>query len=304
MFRGGLRLRAAMIVASLAITAHLPCAGQSIITRFAGTRFFFPPDGINAVNAPVGSITAVTVDQKGDVYFADITTQRVFKIDSNGVLTTVAGTGIFGYSGDGGPATKADIFEPRGLAFDHAGNLFICDTANYRIRKVSPSGVITTFAGNGRPGYSGDGEPAIAASLGRFTRIAIDSFDNVYLSDDLNHVVRRVTADGTIHTVVGNGKFGFAGDGGPATNASLKAPSGLAFDANGDLFVLDRIDNRIRRVSAGGIITTFAGSGAPGFSGDGGPAAKATFREPHGIAIGSDSSIYVADSGNNRIRRI
>jgi uncharacterized protein (TIGR03437 family) len=293
-----------LYLAALLLTFASISFGQTIITTFAGSRSIFNGDGISAKDAPVGSVSAVTSDDRGNVYFADITTDRVYKIDSAGTLTTVAGNAINGFSGDGGPATSAALFDPRGVAFDPSGNLYICDTGNFRIRKVTPSGIISTFAGNGTEGFSGDGGPAVKASLGRFTRIAIDRSGNVVISDADNHRVRRVTSDGIIRTVVGNGDGIFGGDGGPALRASLQAPVGMAFDSLGNLYVADRLDNRVRKVGADGTITTIAGIGGAGFSGDGGPAIRARLNGPRAVAVDKDFSVYIADSDISRIRKI
>ena len=299
-FTGRRRL---FLVALLLVLASIS-SGQTIITTFAGSRFIFNGNDIAAKDAPVGAIAAVTADDRGNVYFADITTDRVYKVDSAGKLTTVAGTGVSGFSGDGGPATNAALFDPRGLAFDAAGTLYICDTGNLRIRKVSPSGIISTFAGNGIEGFSGDGGPAVNASLGRFTRIAIDRSGNVLISDAGNQRIRRVTADGIIRTFAGNGAGLFGGDGGPALRASLQDPVGIAFDSLGNLYIADRLDNRVRKVSTDGTISTIAGIGGPGFSGDGGPAVRARLSGPRAVAVDKDFSVYIADSDVSRIRKI
>jgi len=201
------------VLAALALCAPQVCPGQTIITTLAGSVYTFPADGIAAVNAPVGVVTAVTADKNGNVYFAELATDRVFKIDTKGTLTRFAGNGIAGYAGDGGPATSASLFNPKGLAFDSAGNMYISDTGNFRIRMVSPAGIITTFAGNGTQGFSGDGGPAIAASIGSTTRVAVDPWDFVFISDTDNHRIRRVAPGGVISTVAGNGTAASTGDG-------------------------------------------------------------------------------------------
>ena len=201
---------------------------------------------------------------------------------------------------------------------DGAGNLFIADARS--IRKVDPSGIITTFAGNGTHGFSGDGGPATDASLGSVSAIAVDGAGNLFIADTrgalrsrgpdgaplmlLEPRIRKVDTSGIITTVAGNGTAGFSGDGGPATNASLNSPSGVAVDGAGNLFIADRGNQRIRKVDASGIITTVAGNGTSGFSGDGGPATSASLRGPRGVAVDGDGNLLIADSGNRRIRKV
>jgi hypothetical protein len=194
----------------------------------------------------------VAVDTNGNLYIADTGNGRIRKVAvDTGVITTVAGNGTPGYSGDGGPATSASLEGPNGVAVDANGNLFIADSGNHRIRKVAAdTGVITTIAGNGTAGYSGDDALAASASLDA-SHVAVDSSGNLYVSDDGNNVIRRVAADiGVITTVVGNGSFGFSGDSGPATSASLNAPFGMALDSAGNLYIADSYNNRVRKVTA------------------------------------------------------
>ncbi len=281
------------------------CSGQTIITTVAGSRFVFPPGAVAAINAPVGLVSGVTKDRSGNIYFSDLNADRVYRVDANGILTIYAGNGTSGYLGDGGPATSAALSNPRGLAFDGLGSLYICDAANFRIRKVTTAGVITTVAGNGSAGFSGDGGPATAASLGSSTRIAFDSQFNLYISDPDNHRIRRISSDGVIRTFAGNGMNASAGDGGPALQASLETPAGLAFDPAGNLYVADSGANRIRRISANGaIITSFAGNGNGLEGGDGGPAAQARLNGPAAVAVDATSAVFIADQSGSRIRRV
>jgi len=292
------------VLAALALCAPQVCPGQTIITTLAGSVYTFPADGIAAVNAPVGVVTAVTEDKNGNVYFAELATDRVFKIDTKGILTRFAGNGIQGYAGDGGPATSASLFNPKGLAFDSDGNMYISDTGNFRIRMVTPAGIITTFAGNGTQGFSGDGGPAIAASLGSATRVAVDPWDFVFISDTDNHRIRRVAPGGVISTVAGNGTAASTGDGGLATLASLQTPAGLIIDTAGNLYVADTAAARVREIEFGGTIITVAGTGVTGTSGDGGPATKARISGPAGVAVDQEFNLYVADQTGSDIRRI
>jgi sugar lactone lactonase YvrE len=219
-------------------------------------------------------------------------------------ITTIAGTGGYGGSGDGGPATSAQLWDPRGVAVDSDGNIYIADPGNYRIRKVDSSGNITTFAGNGTPGYSGDGESATSAQLNNPNGIAVDSLGNIYIADQYNYRIRKVDSDGKITTIAGNGTPGYSGDGGPATSAQLYNPSGVAVDSDGNIYIADNNNYRVRKVDSSGKITTFAGTGTAGYSGDGGPATLAQLNWPYGVAVDSVGNIYIADRSNNRIRKV
>ena len=294
-----------MRTALLFVLSCILSRGQSIITTVAGSRFVFPSGSIAAINAPVGLVSGVTEDRSGNIYFSDLNTDRVFRIDGNGVLTTYAGNGTAGYLGDGGPATSAALSNPRGLAFDGLGSLYICDAANFRIRKVTTAGVISTVAGNGTAGFSGDGGQATSASFGSSTRIAFDSQFNLYISDPDNHRIRRITSDGVIRTFAGNGMNASAGDGGPALQASLETPAGLVFDPAGNLYIADSGANRVRRIASnGGNIGTFAGNGTGLEGGDGGPAAQARLNGPEGVAVDATSAVFIADQAGSRIRRV
>jgi len=275
---------------------------DGIITTFAGNGTdTYAGDGGRAVDAAV-SPKAIAVSAPGDVFIADIYNQRVRKVSPNGIITTVAGNGSFGFSGDGGPATSAKLNHPHSVATDRAGNLFIADTNNHRIRKVSPGGTISTVAGSGSPGYSGDGGTAATAQLREPRAIACDHAGNLYISDTGNQRIRKVSESGVITTIAGTGAQGYSGDGGPAINAQLEVPTSVAADTAGNLFI--SVYRRIRKVSPTGIITTVAGNGAFDFSGDGGAATSASISGASGVAIGSDGVIYVADTEANRIRTL
>ncbi len=223
------------------------------------------------------------------------------------VVTTIAGTGVIGDHGDGGPGTAADLFQPRGVALDSKGNIYVADTQNQRIRRVSPTGQITAFAGTGEIGSGGDGGPALNATFNFPNVVVVDKSDNVYISSQLTHRIRKVTPDGKISTIAGTGEGfgGFGGDGGLATAAQLNGPVGLALDNDGNLFIADRSNNRIRRIDARtGIITTVAGSGFVGGGGDGGPATQAELNVPTGVAVDGAGNLYITDIGNQRIRRV
>ena len=218
------------------------------------------------------------------------------------IIIPVAGTGIAGFGGDGGPASQAQLNQPEGVAVDASGNLYIADTDNNRIRKISSNGIITTVAGNGIAGFRGDGGPASQAQLNHPEGVAVDASGNLYIADTGNNRIRKISPDGIITTVAGNGAADFGGDDGPASQAQLNHPEGVAVDASGNLFIADTDNDRIREVSPNGIITTVAGDA--GFSGDGGPASQAQLNHPEGVAVDAQGNLYIADTGNNRIRKI
>ncbi len=278
---------------------------SGVITTIAGLGSLgFSGDGGPAIAAAIHRVTGVAVDPFGNVILADSPNQRVRQISTDGIINTIAGNGKFRFIGDGGPANAAPLRDPTGVAADPMGNFYIADAANLRIRKVSSSGVITTIAGNGTDGFSGDGGPALLAALSDLLSLAADSAGNVYFADFYRARVRRVSADGTISTIAGNGVSGFSGDGGPATSAMLSNPQGVAVDSSGNLYIADYSNNRIRKVSASGIISTVAGNGARGFSGDGGPAISAMLNGPYDVAVDSLGALYIADRSNNRVRKV
>jgi sugar lactone lactonase YvrE len=223
---------------------------------------------------------------------------------TTGIINTIAGTGTSGFSGDGGPATAARLRAPRTMAADGAGNVYIIDTENNRARKIDTSGRITTIAGTGTAGFSGDGGPATSAQLNTPHGIAVDSAGNVYIADPPNQRIRKVDTTGRITTVAGNGNQGYNGDGIPATSARLNYPKGVEIGPDGLLYIADNNNHRVRKVDASGVIRTVAGTGTAGLSGDGGPATAARLNEPRNIAFGPDGSMYIVDQVNDRIRRV
>ena len=245
------------------------------------------------------------MDAAGNLFIADSGNGRIRKINPLGIIATVAGDGgPTGFAGDGGPATTAYLHYPRRAAVDAAGNLFIADTENHRIRKITPAGIIRTVAGTGTQGFSGDGGPASSAQLNQPSEVVLDAAGNLLIADEGNHRIRKVTPDGIIGTVAGGG--GGGDDGGPATAAYLTYPSGIALDAAGNLFIVDYL--RIRKVTPAGIISTVAGTGGSdgdeGFSGDGGPATAAQLSYPRGVAVDATGNLFIADSDNDRIRKV
>jgi sugar lactone lactonase YvrE len=273
-----------------------------IISTVAGNGIVgFSGDGGPAVNAEL-NFPAGLAAKGGNLYIADAGNNRIRKVGSSGKISTVAGNGIQGFSGDGGPATSAELAGPWGVAL-HAGNLYIADLANHRIRKVDSSGKISTVAGNGAEGFSGDGGPATEAMLAWPYSVGVDGSGNLYIADSAEQRVRKVNTSGTISTFAGNGTAGFSGDGSAATNAQL-GPADVASDGNGNFYIADTFNERIRKMDASGIVSTVAGKGTYGFSGDGGPATNAEFKLPYAVAVDSHGNLYIADTFNERIRKV
>jgi trimeric autotransporter adhesin len=280
-----------------------------IISTVAGNGTAgYSGDGGAATSAELYDAPGVAVDGAGNIYIADYDNNRIRKVTvSTGIISTVAGNGTAGYSGDGGAAINAELDNPSGVAVDGAGNIYIADYYNHRIRKVTLStGIISTVAGNGTAGYSGDGGAAINAKLYFPYGVAVDGAGNICIADSANNRIREVTAStGIISTVAGNGTASYSGDGGAATSAELRLPSAVAVDGAGNIYIADRENERIREVTAStGIISTVAGNGTAGYSGDGGAATSAELHFPYGVAVGGAGNIYIADYGNNRIRAV
>ena len=281
---------------------------KGILTRIAGnSRVGYSGDGGPATSAQLFERMAdldqaqgVAVDNAGNLLVADPYNNRIRRVSSDGIISTVAGTGEEGYSGDGGPAGKARLRSPSGVAVDREGNFFVADSDNNCIREVSSKGIITTVAGTGDSGYSGDGGPATDAQLSHPQGLTVDSAGNLFIADSDNNRIREVSSKGIITTVAGTGDSGYSGDGGPATDARLLHPQGLTVDGAGNLFIADL--STIRKVSSDGIISTVAGTGRLGYSGDLGPAANAQLLGPSGVAMDSTGNLFIADEG--RIRKV
>lgn len=279
---------------------------EGIVSTVAGsgTRGF-AGDGGSATAAQLSYPSGVAVDSAGNLYIADFGNDRVRKVTTAGLISTVAGTVLpAGFSGDGGNATSAHLNKPSGVAVDGGGNLYIADHGNQRIRKVTPAGVISTLAGNGSAGFSGDDALGTSAQLNLPRGIAVDGGGNVYIADQGNNRIRKVTAAGVISTLAGSGTRGFGGDGGNAISAQLNSPMGVAADSSGAVYIADRGNDRIRKVTPGGLISTLAGSGNRGFSGDGGLATAAQINLPDEVTIDSFGGLYIVDLGNTRIRKV
>ncbi len=263
-----------------------------IVTTIAGTGASgYSGDGGPAAAAQIstsvyGQWMGVATDAGGNLYIADTGNSRVRKVSTDGTITTVAGNGQSAccFSGDGGTATGTQLSMPVGVAAAADGSLYIADTYNNRLRKVSPAGVISTVAG--------DGNGALNTPAG----LAIDSAGNLYLADAGNQRVVKIATDGTIVTVAGNGSAGFAGDGGPAISAQLNWPKDVALDAAGNLYIADTANNRVRKVSPSGAISTVAGNGSFSSAGDGGPATAAAFNTPSSVAVDGAGNLYISDS--------
>jgi len=285
-------------------------APDGTITTVAGTGVAgFSGDNGPAVDAQINTPTGVFADTSGNIYIADVGNQRIRKVNQAGIITTIAGNGNKGYGGDGGPAVDASFYNAVRVAVDPSGNVLVADQSDHRIRRITPGGIISTFAGNGvgtpqTGAFSGDGGPAVDASLNNPTALAIDSSGVVYIADQYNQRIRKVALDGTITTIAGTGTAGYGGDGGPALSALLNYPGGITVDAAGNLYFNDDLNYRTREISASGTITTVAGSGVQGFFGDGGPATSAALNGNFGSALDLEGNLYIADSMNNRIREV
>jgi hypothetical protein len=263
----------------------------------------FSGDGGPATSAEFDHPVDVLPFADGSILVADAGNHRVRRITPRGRVGTVAGTGIAGSGGDGGPARHARLDAPYGLAKDGRGGFLIADAEGNRIRRVA-GGVITTFAGTGTRGFAGDGGPATNAQLASPNDVAVAPDGSVLVADAGNARIRRILRDGTIYTVAGDGRSGYGGDGGPALAASMDGPAGVAVTANGSILIADSDNNRVRRVDPDGTMTTVAGSGQPGFGGDGRRAVRARLDRPLSVAAGRGGTFLIADSVNYRVRRV
>jgi sugar lactone lactonase YvrE len=284
-------------------------ASRASIFTVAGTgNLGFNGDGVLATTAHFWFAAAVAVDVEGNVFVADSFNNRIRRVDARtGVITTVAGIGHQGFSGDGGPAAEASLDSPGGVAVDTTGNILIADTFNHRIRIVDHrTGIISTFVGSGIKGSAGDDGLAIRIQLSEPTGICIDLAGNLLIADTANHRVLLVEkATSVISTLAGTGTPGFSGDGGIGTAVQLNGPTAVAADGHGRVLIADTFNNRVRQLDTRtGTITTIAGTGAQGFGGDGDFASKAELTEPSGVAVDAKGNILIADTFNNRIRRI
>jgi sugar lactone lactonase YvrE len=270
----------------------------------------FNGDNQPAARAMLAAPSDVAIGPDASLYIIDKGNNRIRRVNSSGVISTVVGNGQQGFSGDNGSAVQAKLNLPSAIAFDAAGNMYIADTGNHRVRRVA-GGVITTIAGNGSFGYSGDGGPALQAKFKSINDVAVSPSGDVYVADSLNNRIRKIS-NGTVSTVVGTGSFNIAslsqlGDGKAASAAIVRWPFAIAFDNAGNLYVAEHGSNRIRRVGTNGTISTVVGSGDPrvgGSTGDGGPADRAQLFGPSGVVVDAAGNVYVSDSRNFRVRKI
>jgi uncharacterized protein YjdB len=294
-----------LISALLLLAMATANATPHIISTIAGNGTAgHTGDGSPATACELSDPYGVATDTHGNIYIADRGNNCVRKINASGIISTFAGNGTAGYSGDAGAASSAKLNQPTGVACDPSGNVYIADRVNNCIRKVNTTGVISTFAGNDTAGYSGDGHAATTAELNQPINVACDPTGNVFIVDFNNSVIRKVNLSGVISTVAGTGTPGFSGDGGPATAAKLYHSTMIACDASGNIYIDDENNDRIRKINASGIITTIAGNGTDAFSGDGGPATAAELNETWGVCADACGNVYIADEVNQRIRMI
>jgi sugar lactone lactonase YvrE len=287
-------------------------ANAQIVYTLAGNGTAgYTGDGSFAVNGEISTsalpnlsvvVTGLYRDGLGNLYITDGQNNRIRKVNANGTISTIIGNGTAGYTGDGAAASSAKINTPSGIVIDASGNIYISDMNNQVIRKINTAGTISTFAGNGTAGFSGDAVAATAAKLNYPLGLAIDGSGNLYISDCTNNRIRMVNTSGTISTVVGGGSS--LGDGGAATSAQLFNPAALTFDASGNMYIADLDHERVRKVNTAGIISTFAGNGTAGFSGDGGAATSAMIASPTGLSFDASGNLYIADATNMRVRKV
>ncbi|MFN7998739.1 MAG: hypothetical protein U0Q18_34265 [Bryobacteraceae bacterium] len=281
-----------------------PPDGSVLATRAGDGTFGFGGEGVAAkaavLNAPLGIALF-----GGDVYIADQGNQRIRKIASDGIISTVAGVGDSSFAGDGLAAIAASLSGPNSVAFDSSGNLYIADGKNNRVRRVDVTGTITTFAGSGIPeGFGGEGDPAILTPLAQPQAVAFDASGNLYIADAGHDRVLRVDSGASAHTVAGTGSPGYTGDSDTSPLPQLHGPSGLALDSSGNLYIADTLNHRVRLVTPDGLITTVAGTGESGFTGDGSAATAAQLSSPRAVAVDSKGNLYIADTANHRIRLV
>ncbi|MCI0557027.1 MAG: hypothetical protein MN733_00915 [Nitrososphaera sp.] len=259
------------------------------------------PTRVHAREAGLGSPEGLCLDEAGNVYFADAWHHVVLKLDQRGSISRIAGNGASGYNGDGGLAVEASLNLPYDVARDSTGNLYIADFDNHRIRKVDPQGRISTVAGTGIAGYSGDGGPAAEAQLNGPYGVLVDAEDNILIADSLNHIIRKVGPSGEITTIAGTGSQGYSGDGGPAIAATFDTPQSLFVGPHGQLYIGDEHNHCIRVIDSNGTISTLAGNGHLGEAADGTISDRAQLNDPEDMWVMRDGRILIADADNRRI---
>jgi len=284
------------------ITRLSPSGGVSVIAG-ATTQPRFWGDGGPATSARLDSPSGIALGPDGSLYIVDTGNGRIRKVDPRGIITTIAGAGRSGTVGEALSALTARLFYPVAIALDGAGGLYIADSLVSRVRYLSPAGFINTAAGTGVAGFNGDG-PGAASQLNAAAGLVASPDGRIYIADTGNHRIRVLSPSGMLGSVAGRGLRGYAGDGGPALQALLDSPAGLALDRRGNLYIADRMNHVIRKVTPDGVITTVAGVGYRGFSGDGGPATQARLNHPMAVAVDDQDNLYIADTENNRVRKV
>ncbi len=273
------------------------------ITTVAGTgERGLSGDGGPAIEALIQRPTAVALNNQGYLYIADEQNQRVRMVDPEGIISTVMGTGRSEVQSQDRSAVETNLVSAYGIATDKDDNLYVLSRGHSKIFKVGNDGVARRIVGTGQRGFEGDGGPAIDAKINSSNHLVVDAKGNLFIADTGNHRVRRVSTDGIITTVAGTGELGFSGDGGPAVEAQLAFPSAIAIDSEGDLYIADFSNHRIRKLSTNGIITSIAGTGESGYNGDGKPALESQIGEPCGVAVDRSGYVYIGDQVNNRVR--
>lgn len=263
-----------------------------------------PVEGALAVETPLHHASDVELDGVGNIYVAGNHAPVVFRVGLDERVSLIAGTGEAGNDGDGGPARAARLTTPFGVVPTTDGGFYVADVDAHVVRLVDSDGVISTVAGDGTAGYSGDGGPGTLAQLKQPTRLRLDDQGALYIADTGNHVIRRLDTDGVITTFAGTREAGYSGDDGPAIEARLQSPYDLRFAPDGSLYVADADNDVIRRIDADGVVTTVVGTGVAGFSGDEGSAAACQLNRPSGINFDADGSLWIADTYNHRVRRV
>jgi hypothetical protein len=275
------------------------------ITLYAGNHTAgFSGDGGQATAAEINWPRGGRIDASGNTYLVDASNHRIRKVTATGIISTFAGNGTSGYTGDGGQATAAEINTPYEVCVDNSGNVYVSDQTANVVRKIATNGIITTFAGNGTAGYSGDGGQATAAELHSPYGVNADNSGNIYIADGTNYRIRMVNTSGIITTFAGNGTSGYSGDGGQATAAEFDWPGGVAIDYAGNIYIPDAVANCIRKINTAGIISTYAGTGTAGYTGDGGQATAAKINFPKGVCIDGANNLYFGDQNNNVVRKV
>ena len=289
------------IITLLLLIACACGAKAQIITTIAGGGT--GGDGGPAIDAGFARPDGICMDTEGNIYFADNGQNSIRKINTSGIIFTIAGNGSAGYNGDDIAATSAELNFPGYVATDIYGNVYVPDDYNFRIRKISPSDIITTIAGNGTLGYSGDNMPATNAQIGHTGCICVDVNNNIYIADIQANVIRKVNTAGIITTFAGTGTGGNSGDNGPATAAEIR-PFGLAADNAGNIYSAEYFNNSVRKINTSGVITTIAGIGSMGYSGDGAAATSAQMYYPDAVFVDRRNNMFVTEDGNNVVRMI